>query len=313
MELKGISLDHLAAMLGSRQISSRELCSEYIANVERKDGEIGAFISLDKEKVLALADEADARRNAGNALSDYDGIPVGIKDNIAVEGERCSCASKILENVISPYDATAVARLRAKGFIPFGRLNMDEFAMGSSCENSAFKRTANPLDTSRVPGGSSGGSAACVAAGFAPVSLGSDTGGSIRQPAGFCGVVGVKPSYGRVSRHGLVAFASSLDQIGPFASNVEDTAILLDAINGFDKMDSTSLPGVCSGLTEAARSGSASGSLAGLRFGLPKEYFTGGLDAGVGKAVDGALGGAQRQATEILSHHACGARPHRGF
>ena len=300
MELKGISLDRLAAMLGSREISARELCSEYIANVDSKDGEIGAFISLDKEKVLTLADEADARRSAGNALSEYDGIPVGIKDNIAVKGERCSCASKILENVISPYDATAVERLRAKGFIPFGRLNMDEFAMGSSCENSAFKRTANPLDTSRVPGGSSGGSAACVAAGFAPVSLGSDTGGSIRQPAGFCGVVGVKPSYGRVSRHGLVAFASSLDQIGPFASNVEDTAILLDAINGFDKMDSTSLPGVCSGLTEAARNGSASGSLAGLRFGLPKEYFTGGLDAGVGKALDESIAKIKALGGEIV-------------
>ena len=217
-------------------------------------------------------------------LSRYDGIPIGIKDCIVAEGETCSCASKILEPVVSPYDSTAVARLRAQGFIPFGRLNMDEFAMGSSCENSAFQKTANPRDPERVPGGSSGGSAACVAASFAAGALGSDTGGSIRQPAAFCGIVGLKPTYGRVSRSGLVAFASSLDQIGPMTHDVEDAGILLDAIAGHDPMDATSLPDPAGGFAEAVRN--APESFRGVRIGLPKEYFAeGGLASGVEKVV----------------------------
>jgi aspartyl-tRNA(Asn)/glutamyl-tRNA(Gln) amidotransferase subunit A len=193
----------------------------------------------------------------------------------------------LLEPVKSPFDSTAVARLKKAGFIPFGRLNMDEFAMGSSCENSAFQRTCNPLDTSRVPGGSSGGSAAAVAAGFVPAALGSDTGGSIRQPAAFCGITGVKPTYGRISRSGLVAFASSLDQIGPMTQNVEDAAILLDVMAGFDPMDSTSLPNPAGGWADAVRQ---AGDLKGVRIGLPKEYFANeGLSPAVAKVMQDAV------------------------
>ena len=286
MDLKHATIHSLSESLKKGDCSSLELCQEYLKNIDSRDGEIGAFLEIDRNNMLNAAKAADERRASGNVLSDFDGIPIAVKDNICVQGERCSCASKLLEPVKSPYDATAVALLKKQGFIPFGRLNMDEFAMGSSCENSAFHPTKNPLDTTRVPGGSSGGSAACVAADFAPAALGSDTGGSIRQPAAFCGVVGVKPTYGRVSRYGLVAFASSLDQIGPLCNDVEDAGIILDAISGFDPHDSTSLPMSAGGFAEAALKGAKSGSLAGMKFGLPKEYFTGGLSSGVAKVMD---------------------------
>lgn len=277
----------LAEQLSAGKITSTEIVKECLARVAARDGEVKAFLEIDEAKVLAAAAESDARRAAGKALSPYDGIPVGIKDCIAVKGERCSCASKLLEPVKSPFDSTAVARLKSAGFIPFGRLNMDEFAMGSSCENSAFQRTCNPLDTSRVPGGSSGGSAAAVAAGFVPAALGSDTGGSIRQPAAFCGITGVKPTYGRISRSGLVAFASSLDQIGPMTQNVEDAAILLDVMAGFDPMDSTSLPNPAGGWADAVRQAE---DLKGVRIGLPKEYFAkDGLSPAVAKAMQDAV------------------------
>ena len=251
----------IAEDLAAGVYTSAELTADYIARVEKEDNVIKAFLKLDKEAVMLAAEESDRRRASGSPLSPYDGIPVGIKDCIVAEGETCSCASKILEPVVSPYDSTAVARLKANGFIPFGRLNMDEFAMGSSCENSAFQKTANPRDPQRVPGGSSGGSAACVAASFAAAALGSDTGGSIRQPAAFCGIVGLKPTYGRVSRSGLVAFASSLDQIGPMTHDVEDAAILLDAIAGHDPMDSTSLPERFSAIVKMSDRYICSGSL----------------------------------------------------
>ena len=277
----------LAEQLAAGKITSTDIVKECLARVAARDGEVKAFLEIDEAKVLAAAAESDARRAAGNALSAYDGIPVGIKDCIAVKGERCSCASKILEPVKSPFDSTAVARLKAAGFIPFGRLNMDEFAMGSSCENSAFIRTCNPLDLNRVPGGSSGGSAAAVAAGFVPAALGSDTGGSIRQPASFCGITGVKPTYGRISRNGLVAFASSLDQIGPMTQNVEDAAILLDVMAGFDPMDSTSLPNPAGGWADAV---AQAGDLKGVRIGLPKEYFaTEGLSPAVADVMKNAI------------------------
>ncbi len=277
----------LAEQLAAGTVTSTEIVKECLARVAARDGEVKAFLEIDEANVLAAAAESDARRAAGKALSPYDGIPVGIKDCIAVKGERCSCASKLLEPVKSPFDSTAVARLKKAGFIPFGRLNMDEFAMGSSCENSAFQRTCNPLDTSRVPGGSSGGSAAAVAAGFVPAALGSDTGGSIRQPAAFCGITGVKPTYGRISRNGLVAFASSLDQIGPMTQNVEDAAILLDVMAGFDPMDSTSLPNPAGGWADAVRQ---AGDLKGVRIGLPKEYFANeGLSPAVAKVMQDAV------------------------
>ena len=277
----------LAEQLAAGKITSTDIVKECLARVAARDGEVKAFLEIDEAGVLAAAAESDARRVAGKALSAYDGIPVGIKDCIAVKGERCSCASKLLEPVKSPFDSTAVARLKAAGFIPFGRLNMDEFAMGSSCENSAFMRTCNPLDLNRVPGGSSGGSAAAVAAGFVPAALGSDTGGSIRQPASFCGITGVKPTYGRISRNGLVAFASSLDQIGPMTQNVEDAAILLDVMAGFDPMDSTSLPAPAGGWADAV---AQAGDLRGVRIGLPREYFaTEGLSPAVADVMKNAI------------------------
>lgn len=300
MDIKKATLHSLADALKNKEFSSVELCKEYLAQIDAEDDKINAFLDIDRENMLNAAAESDLRRAAGKELSLYDGLPVAIKDNIAVKGERCSCASKLLEPVISPYDATAVAGLKSRGFIPFGRLNMDEFAMGSSCENSAFKRTANPLDITRVPGGSSGGSAACVAADFAPAALGSDTGGSIRQPAAFCGVVGVKPTYGRVSRYGLVAFASSLDQIGPLCNDAEDAGIILDAISGVDAKDSTTLPDAVDAYASAAKEGAASGSLAGMKFGLPKEYFTGGMDAGVAKVMDESINRIKALGGEIV-------------
>ena len=279
----------LAEELKAGSLTSQALCRRCLDSVAAKDKEIRAFLKVDAEKIMGLAAESDARRAAGKALSDYDGIPIGIKDNICVTGETCSCASKILEKVVSPYSATAVQKLTAKGFIPFGRLNMDEFAMGSSCENSSFHPTANPLDTTRVPGGSSGGSAAAVAAGFLPAALGSDTGGSIRQPAAFCGIVGMKPTYGRVSRSGLVAFASSLDQIGPMTNDVTDAAILTGIISGKDPLDSTSLDEPVPDFAAAARRGAEAASLKGVKIGLPAEYFISGMEPGVEAAVKAAV------------------------
>lgn len=258
-------------MLTRGETTSVELVSSLLERIE-KHKNINAFIEIDADKVLAKAAASDKRRAEGNALGIFDGVPVGIKDCIATEGERVSCASKFLEKVISPYSATSVAKMEAAGIIPFGRLNMDEFAMGSSCENSAFGPTANPWDINRVPGGSSGGSAAAVAARLVPAALGSDTGGSIRQPASFCGVVGLKPTYGRVSRHGLVAFASSLDQIGPITGRVADAAALFDIISGGDKFDSTSLPMAPANTLEAVKQAVSVGNLKGLRVGLPTEY-----------------------------------------
>lgn len=289
MDLQKMTIARAAAAMAKGELSSRELVTAYLNAVADKDVKVNAFLKTDVEKLLALADASDARRKAGNALSEWDGIPIGIKDCIVVEGETCSCASKLLENVVSPYDSTAVARLKKLGFIPFGRLNMDEFAMGSSCENSAFKKTANPWDITRVPGGSSGGSAAAVAARMVTAALGSDTGGSIRQPASFCGIVGVKPTYGRVPRYGLVAFASSLDQIGPMTNSVEDAAIILDAICGKDPADSTSLDVPVPKLLDAVRNTDTT-TLKGVKIGLPQEYLNApGLSEDVRKALDSAL------------------------
>ncbi|UDQ97237.1 Asp-tRNA(Asn)/Glu-tRNA(Gln) amidotransferase subunit GatA [Lentisphaerota bacterium WC36G] len=288
VDLKTLTLQKASDLLKSGEVSSVELCNMYLERVADVDSKVNSFLKVANDKVLAMAEDADKRRAENQSLSDYDGIPVGIKDCIVAEGETCSCASKILENVVSPYDSTAVKKLKAQGFIPFGRLNMDEFAMGSSTENSAYNKTSNPWDTERVPGGSSGGSAASVGASLIPASLGSDTGGSIRQPAAFCGVVGVKPSYGMVSRFGLVAFASSLDQIGPFAKDVTDAAIVLDAISGVDPNDSTTSPEEHPSLVEAVKN--APKDLNGLTVGLPKEYMEmAGLNPEVKAVVDKAI------------------------
>lgn len=271
----------LSEALASGETTSVAICEALLGRVAAVDGSVGAFLSVDRERVLAAAAASDERRAARAARSCWDGIPVGMKDVIAVEGEPLGCASRILENFISPYDATVTRKLRAAGMIPFGRLNMDEFAMGSSTENSARQRTRNPWDEERAPGGSSGGSAAAVAAQACPWSLGSDTGGSIRQPASFCGVVGLKPTYGRVSRFGLVAFASSLDQIGPMGRRVADVAALLDVISGPDPLDSTSWPEEPGAVGDLLDREAAPGTL-----GLPKEYFGEGMDAEVRASVE---------------------------
>ncbi|TGL18782.1 Asp-tRNA(Asn)/Glu-tRNA(Gln) amidotransferase subunit GatA [Leptospira yanagawae] len=234
-----LTYSEIKKKLNDGSLTSKDLVSAYIKRIEDTDSKIKAFLAVDKTKILRQAEESDNRRKEGKQLSLFDGIPIGIKDNICITGEITSCSSKILENFVSPYDATVISKLKQKGFIFFPRLNMDEFAMGSSTENSAFQTSKNPFDPERIPGGSSGGSAAAVAASMLPVSLGSDTGGSIRQPASLCGIWGLKPTYGRVSRYGLVAYASSLDQIGPFSNDMDGISDLLEILSGLDPKDQT--------------------------------------------------------------------------
>jgi aspartyl-tRNA(Asn)/glutamyl-tRNA(Gln) amidotransferase subunit A len=278
MSLATSTIAQLRQRLTAGEITPRDIVQDIAKAIESRNGELGAYLSFDTETALKEADAADKSLPLG-------GIPIGIKDNMNVSGQPCTCASKILaENYTAPYDAGAIQKLRQGGAVPFGRLNMDEFAMGSTTENSALGITRNPRDTSRVPGGSSGGSAAAVAGDIAIAALGSDTGGSIRQPAALCGCVGLKPTYGRVSRFGLVAFASSLDQIGPITKTVEDAALLLNHLCGKDGRDSTSLdvevPDFTAGIGK---------DIKGLRVGLPKEYFIDGTHAGVSAAVDAAI------------------------
>jgi len=288
------SAARLAALLAKGDISAAELLQACLTRTKAVDGRIRAFNSFDEAGARALAHAADARRAAGQARGPLDGIPVGLKDVIAVAGQPLTCSSKMLANFVSPYDATVTQKLKAAGVILLGRLNLDEFAMGSSTENSAFGPTANPWDLTRVPGGSSGGSAAAVAAGELPLALGSDTGGSIRQPAALCGIVGLKPTYGLVSRYGLAAFASSLDQIGPLAHTVEDAALLLGAIAGHDPRDSTSFKAeVPDYRAELARRKGP------WRLGVPREFFGAGLDPEIGAAVGQAIEFYRRQGCEI--------------
>lgn len=234
-----LTYSEIKTKLNDGSLKSKDLVSAYISRIEVTDSKVKAFLEFNKANILKQAEESDNRRKSGKLLSEFDGIPIGIKDNICITGEITSCSSKILENFRSPYDATVIQKLKAKGFVLFPRLNMDEFAMGSSTENSAFQTTRNPFDTNRIPGGSSGGSAAAVAASMLPVSLGSDTGGSIRQPAALCGIWGLKPTYGRVSRYGLIAYASSLDQIGPFSNDLQGIADLMEILSGLDHKDQT--------------------------------------------------------------------------
>ncbi len=270
----------MATQLKNKDVSSLELVESYIARVHKTEQKVNAFLHMDEEKIKAQAQAIDNRRIQGEALSSLAGIPISIKDNICTQGIPTTCASKMLETFVPPYNATVVNKIQANDMILFGKLNMDEFAMGSSTENSAYKITRNPWNLEHVPGGSSGGSAAAVAAMMTPLALGSDTGGSIRQPASYCGVVGLKPTYGRVSRFGLVAFASSLDQIGPIANNVEDVALAMNVIAGHDAMDSTSAPIEAPDFTAHLKD-----ALKGKRIGLPLEFFGEGIHPQVKAAV----------------------------
>ncbi len=297
MSLNQLTISELAAKLAKREVSAHEAMQSCLDQIARVDGKIHAFISHDAADALAQADAADQEISGGKNPSQKPllGIPVAVKDVLAVKNQPLNCGSKILGKFISPYDATVVEKLRAAGALVFGRLNMDEFAMGSSTENSAFGLTRNPWDTTRIPGGSSGGSAAAVVADETIAALGSDTGGSIRQPAALCGCVGLKPTYGRVSRYGLVAFASSLDQIGPLTKNVHDAATLLGVIGGHDLRDSTSVP-----QPVPDYAASLTGGIKGLKLGLPKEYMIGGLDPEVKAAMDAAVKQLEKLGAEIV-------------
>lgn len=274
----------LLRSLDSGDLSSVELTQACVDRIEATDGKVKAFLRVDAKRALAQAAAMDARRAKNQPVGPLAGLPVAVKDVLCERGELTTCASKILADFRPPYDSTVVAKLKAADAVLLGRTNMDEFAMGGSTENSAFQQTSNPWDLQRTPGGSSGGSAACVAAGMVPLSIGTDTGGSIRQPAGLCGIVGMKPTYGRVSRYGLVAFASSLDQVGPMATSVEDAALLLEAIAGHDPQDSTSL-----NEPVPAYSKSVNEPLKGLRIGIAKEHFAEGLDDEVEQSVRSAI------------------------
>ena len=295
--LNSLTISELAAKLAKRETSAREVTQACLDQIQRVDGNIHAFLSYDAPDALAQADAADQAIAAGATRAERPllGVPIALKDVLAVKNQPLGCASKILAKFTSPYDATVVEKLKAAGAIVFGRLNMDEFAMGSSTENSAYVTTRNPWDTSRIPGGSSGGSAAAVAADECLATLGSDTGGSIRQPAALCGCVGLKPTYGRVSRYGLVAFASSLDQIGPFTKDIRDASTILSVISGRDERDSTSVPEPVPDYTAAL-----TGNIKGLKIGLPKEYFIGGLDKEVTDAVNAAVKQLEKLGAEIV-------------
>ena len=282
-------------MLVKKEITSVELTKDVIFRIDEVEDDVKAYLSQTRDEALKQAEAADARIAKGEEISFLEGIPGAIKDNICTKGITTTCASKILEHFVPPYNATVMEKLQKEHPVILGKANMDEFAMGGSTENSAYYPTHNPWNTECVPGGSSGGSAAAVAAGTAIWALGSDTGGSIRQPASFCGVVGLKPTYGRVSRYGLVAYASSLDQIGPLTRDVTDCAHVLNVIAGLDEMDSTSsaaaVPDYTKSLVEDVK---------GLKIGLPKEYFTEGMDPDVEKAVREAIGKFKEMGAEVI-------------
>ena len=287
VELYNLAAHELNGLLKKKEVSAIELAGTILDRIEAVDSKLGCYITICRDKALEIAAKVQARIDGGEDVPALAGIPAAIKDNICTEGIPTTCASRMLHNFVPPYDATVVKKLYHEGIVPLGKLNMDEFAMGSTSENSYFKPVRNPWDTGRVPGGSSGGSAAAVAAGEAVFALGSDTGGSIRQPAAFCGVVGMKPTYGAVSRYGLVAFASSLDQIGPITKDVTDCALVLNCITGHDSMDSTS-----AGIDYPDYTKALINDISGVKIGIPKEY--------IGEGVNDKVKSAVLNAAEIL-------------
>ncbi len=285
-----MTIKEASEKLKKEEITSEELTKQYLSKIKELNPKINAYITVLDNIAMEMAKESDERRKNGQVLSEIDGIPIAIKDNMAMEGTKTTAGSKILENFISPYDATVISKLKNSGAVILGKTNMDEFAMGSSTETSAFGPTKNPHDTERVPGGSSGGSAAAVAADMCVAALGSDTGGSIRQPASLCGIVGFKPTYGTVSRYGLFAMASSLDQIGPMAKTPEDAEILFDIISGYDEKDSTSIqnPNLKS-----------QNDISKCKIGVPREYFQEGLDPKVKEIINNSIENYKKAGAEI--------------
>ena len=280
MEIYELTVHELVDKLEKKELTSEQIVKSYLKRIDEKEKDVQAFVTQSGEKTLEKAREIDSKREKGEKISNLAGIPIGIKDNMCTKGEKTTCSSKMLENFVSPYDATVIEKLNNEELISLGKLNMDEFAMGGSTEYSYFHPTHNPWNLNKVPGGSSGGSAAAVAANLVPWAIGSDTGGSIRQPSSLCGVVGLKPTYGLVSRYGLVAFASSLDQIGPITKDVEDSAILLNIIAGHDPKDSTSMKKEKKDYTKALVR-----DVKGLKIGLPKEFIGEGINEEVKEAI----------------------------
>ena len=284
MNITDLTVHELNEKLKNKELTITQINQAYIDRIVEKEPEVKAFVTTLTDNALEKAKEIENKVNSGELNSEFAGIPIGIKDNMCTKGIKTTCSSKMLENFVAPYDATVIEKINNEGTINLGKLNMDEFAMGASTEYSAFKKTCNPWNLNKVPGGSSGGSAAAVAAGLVPWALGSDTGGSIRQPASFCGVVGLKPTYGLVSRYGLVAFASSLDQIGPITKDVEDSAMLLNIIAGHDERDTTSINIEKKDYTKALKN-----DVKGLKIGVPKEYFGEGINSEVKESLEKAI------------------------
>ena len=284
MEITDLTVHELQEKLKNKELTITDITKAYVDRINDKEKDVQAFVTTLTDEALEKAKDVQEKIERGEVTGDFAGIPIGIKDNMCTKGVKTTCSSKMLENFVSPYDATVVEKLNAENMIDLGKLNMDEFAMGGSTEYSYFKKTRNPWELNKVPGGSSGGSAAAVAANMVPWALGSDTGGSIRQPASFCGVVGLKPTYGLVSRYGLVAFASSLDQIGPITKDVRDSAMLLNLIAGHDEKDTTSEDMPKKDYTKALKN-----DVKGLKIGIPKEFFGEGINEEVKETLQKAI------------------------
>mgnify|MGYP005760817741 FL=1 len=294
MDITRLTVHELMEKLEKNELTSEEVTKAYVDRINEKEKDVKAFVTTTCDEALEKAKEIDSKKKSGEKMNSFAGIPIGIKDNMCTKGVRTTCSSRMLEDFIAPYDATVVEKLNDEGIISLGKLNMDEFAMGASTEYSYFKKTSNPWNLNTVPGGSSGGSAAAVAAELVPWALGSDTGGSIRQPASFCGVVGLKPTYGLVSRYGLVAFASSLDQIGPITKDVRDAAMLLNIIAGHDERDTTSYDMPKKDYTKALKN-----DVKGMKIGIPKEYFGEGINEEVKAKLQEAIETYKKMGAEV--------------